>query len=108
MPDKTTMYYGFTKLAYRQIDIMGTILDMSNDGFLYEGALKTGVAEGYGRMINHDQNWYQGYFKDGLFDGQGTYWDNKLGKVEGVWSKGVVGKFDLSTSNGNVVNNTFK
>jgi len=54
MPDATTMYYGITANSYMQIDVMGSILDMSNDGFLYEGALKTGAAEGYGRMINHD------------------------------------------------------
>ena len=89
---------------YTLIDGLGSLLEASENGFIYEGMFKSDEwtktwkkgdvlnmrAEGFGRQINHDQNWYQGYFKDGLFEGEGTYWDNELGRIDGIWEKGKI------------------
>ena len=87
-PSKSSIYYGVTDRGYTKIKTMGRLIEGSAEGYIYEGALGVMMAEGFGRQINYDQNWYQGYFKNGLFDGKGTYWDNKLGPISGFWTKG--------------------
>jgi len=87
-PSKNSIYYGITSNSYMNIEQMGRVLEVSDEGFIYEGAWKTMQAHGYGRQINYDTNWYQGYFIDGLFDGEGTYWDNQIGPIYGTWEKG--------------------
>jgi len=64
--------------------------DMGGFG-LYEGQYFEGVAHGYGRIIWRNRNSYQGYFRDGKADGQGTYsiYSRNV-KYSGRWRAGAL------------------
>lgn len=52
----------------------------------YEGDCKSGKAEGHGKSVGKDH--YEGEFRSGFPDGKGVYtWENK-DWFEGVWKKG--------------------
>jgi len=48
-PSKNSIYYGITSNSYMNIEQMGRVLEVSDEGFIYEGAWKTMQAHGYGR-----------------------------------------------------------
>ena len=53
--------------------------------------MKDNVAVGFGRQINHDQNYYIGNFKAGMWDGWGMYFDEaKKNVVTAIWEKGQI------------------
>jgi len=58
---------------------------------LYEGQYFEGVAHGYGRIIWRNRNSYQGYFRDGKADGQGTYSiQSRKVRYSGRWTAGAL------------------
>lgn len=42
---------------------------------MFEGQFVSSLASGYGRIIWNNKNYYEGFFKDGQMNGNGTYVD---------------------------------
>ncbi len=64
----------------------------------YTGDFKNGYPDGQGKYTWKNGNWYEGFWKDGLFEGQGTL--SKISKPDsvvltGIWKKGkYVGRYE--------------
>lgn len=61
----------------------------------YTGNFKDGYPGGYGKYTWRNGSWYEGYWKNGLFDGMGTYHtidtvkrEDSVMVITGYWKKG--------------------
>lgn len=61
----------------------------------YTGEFKNGYPDGYGKYTWKNGSRYDGYWKSGLFDGQGTLFNTRdttkadsVGVIKGFWKKG--------------------
>ena len=61
-----------------------------SDGEKYEGEYKDGEYDGQGTLTLLNGDMYEGEFKDGKYDGQGTWTYYNGDKYVGEWKKGVV------------------
>ena len=57
---------------------------------IYEGMFSAGVANGYGRMIYNNSDYFIGTMKYGKFHGLGQYVFSNGTILKGVWDQGKI------------------
>ncbi len=82
----------------------------SLNSLLYAECISGDCNNGHGTSKDSIGSKYVGQFKDGEFDGEGTYfWPNGAGKYVGQWKNGKMhGRGTIFYSNGNIVTGEFK
>jgi hypothetical protein len=72
------------------------------EGNIYEGEWKDGKRNGQGTLTYSDGRKFIGEFKDGLLNGQGTETNSSGYKFEGVWKDGYIWEGVLYDPNGDL------
>ena len=78
--------------------------------FQYEGGYMFGNYHGYGKLIIDENEYYEGEFLDGVYDGRGTYfWKNGNIKFTGNWKNNMRhGKGKIYENNSLIFNGVWK
>jgi hypothetical protein len=80
---RTDVYKG----GYKDYAFHGYGILIKNDGSLFEGLWEMGTLNGFCRIISENGDYYQGYVKNGIPEGQGTYRNNNI-IYTGQWTDG--------------------
>lgn len=84
-------------------DITGYGTMTYNDGSIYNGNIERGKFNGFGRLTYpcEQHSYYEGYWKNGIQHGRGSYKHQQGWKCDGTWTNGILnGKCNVDFTDG--------